>query len=144
MPSWFPAAVTQVSSMLWRWPALESVLLQVQKEGRGGDKMESVNYSEERNLLSMLAFFLSVTNNKKIISTGKIYKKNYKKDWQTSNMMKREANQLPVPALVLSGLQNHRKHSFFFFFTMELVKWTCKGMWKYTSVSFFCHFWEFF
>lgn len=42
--------------------------------------MESVNYSEERNLLSMLAFFLSVTNNKKIISTGKIYKKNYKKD----------------------------------------------------------------
>lgn len=37
--------------------------------------MESVNYSEERNLLSVLAFFLSVTNNKKIISTGKIYKK---------------------------------------------------------------------
>lgn len=55
-------------------------MIQVQKGGRGGDKIESVNYSEERNLLSILAFFLSVTNKKKIISTGKIYKKNYKKD----------------------------------------------------------------
>ena len=42
-------------------------MIQVQKGGRGGDKMESVNYSEERNLLSILAFFLSVTNKKKII-----------------------------------------------------------------------------
>lgn len=55
-------------------------MIQGQKGGRGGDKMESVNYSEERNLLSILAFFLSVTNNMKIISTGKIYKKNYRKE----------------------------------------------------------------